>query len=187
MKTVKKVISRVIIVGIVVLAILNYIAYLGKSNYIEIDVDSPEAKATLGVVRNYEAEKLLSTGSAARERKVWTKRYHEWPEPPEEEKIYVNPGKSTSYIFPYTYKGKEYWINTSNKKDSFRYIYKKLSDNYRDVSNRDREMVVGGDKKEEVWQLLEILSAGDNIVKGVSKGKVEQHTFFGLEREPAKK
>ena len=182
----KNIVKRITIVCIAAVMSMSLFGCMSKSNYLEIDVNSPEVQATIVVVRNYEAEKLLSIGSAARERKVWTKRYHKWPEPSEAEKIYTN-SDTQSYVFPYTYKGQEYWINASNGSNrDARYIYKKISDNYRDSGPKDRVMVVGADKTEEVWQLLEILEAGDNIVKGVTNGKVEQHTYTGLDRKELK-
>lgn len=138
-----------------------------------------------------DAMAVYNVDSSIAERTIWKKVYHAWPEPPEEQKIYTKKDEdnnNTSYVFPYYYKGKAYWIGTSNNSSTgnMRYIYKKTSDNFRDAGNKDNVMIVGADKTEEIWQLLEILEAGDNIVAGTTKGKVRQTTRLGLEREVSK-
>lgn len=155
-----------------------------------------EDKTNLGNEKNVQdneqaikdAMAVYNVDSSIAERTTWKKVYHAWPEPPEEQKIYIDKEKSQSYVFPYAYKGKEYWINASNSPNgNARHIYKKISNNYlEDCEPKNREMIVGGDKTEEIWQLLEILEAGDNIVAGTTKGKVRQTTRLGLDREVSK-
>ena len=104
---VKRVISRAIIVGIAAVMSMSLFACKPKEKVEKIEipleqsVNSNETKAfdntatvqaTLGKVRNYEAEKLLPSGTAEREKQVWTKRNHKWAEPPEEDKIYGKGG-----------------------------------------------------------------------------------------------
>ena len=45
------------------------------------------------------------------EEKVWEKVHHNWPEPPDEEKIYIDDG---FYYFKYKFDGKDFWIRASD-------------------------------------------------------------------------
>ena len=190
MKEFKRVISRAILVGIAAVMSMSLFACKPKEKVEKIEipleqsVNSNETKAFDNEQAIKDAMAVYNVDSSIAEKTIWKKVYHAWPEPPEEQKIYINEN-SSSYVFPYTYKGKEYWINASNNSatGNMRFIYKKISDNYRDSGPNDRVMVVGADKTEEVWQLLEILEAGDNIVKGVTKGSVRNGTKIGLDGE----
>ena len=186
---VKRVISRAILVGIAAVMSMSLFACKSKEKVEKIEipleqsVNSNETKAFDNEQAIKDAMAVYNVDSSIAEKTIWKKVHHAWPEPPEEQKIYINKEKSQSYVFPYTYKGKEYWINASNSSNgNYRYIYKKISNNYlEDCEPKNREMTVGKDKTEEIWQLLEILEAGDNIVKGVTKGRVEQHTKLGID------
>ena len=184
---VKRVISRAILVGIAAVMSMSLFACKPKEKVEKIEipleqsVNSNETKAFDNEQAIKDAMAVYNVDSSIAEKTIWKKVYHAWPEPPEEQKVYIKEG-SDSYVFPYYYKGKAYWINASNSPNgNVRHIYEKTSDNYKDISPRDRAMIVGKDKTEEIWQLLEILEAGDSIVKGVTKGKVEQHTKLGID------
>ena len=190
MEKVKREISRAIIVGIAAVMSMSLFACKPKEKVEKIEipleqsVNSNETKAFDNEQAIKDAMAVYNVDSSIAEKTIWKKVYHAWPEPPEEQKIYLDKENNTSYIFPYTYKGKEYWINASNKKNTQRAIYERNADNENDpnkISPQDRAMIVGKDKTEEIWQLLEILEAGDNIVKGVTKGKVEQHSKLGID------
>ena len=188
MDNVKREISRAILVGIAAVMNMSLFACKPKEKVEKIEIpleqsgNSNETKAFDNEQAIKDAMAVYNVDSSIAEKTIWKKVHHAWPEPPEEQKIYTNPGKSMSYVFPYTYKGKSYWIGASNSQNGdVRHIYEKTSDNYKDISPRDEAMIVGKDKTEEIWQLLEILEAGDNIVKGVTKGKVEQHTKLGID------
>ena len=187
----ENVMKKTIILGIVtIMSISLFSCKKIDQNLNSIDNKSINNTQSINETKAFDNEQAIkdamavyNVDSSIAEKTIWKKVHHAWPEPPEEQKIYINKEKSQSYVFPYTYKGKEYWINASNGTDeNSRYIYEKVSDNYReDCKPKNRAMIVGYDKKEEVWQLLEILEAGDNIVKGVTKGKVEQHTKWGID------
>ena len=169
----KRVISREIIVVIIAVMSLNLFACKSKTknitstNQTKVDVNSPEVQATLGKVRNYEAEKLLPSGTAEREKQVWTKRNHKWAEPPEEDKIYFEDSKNGGWTVMYAYQGKEYWISGSNKNKDTRYIYKKTSNNYRDVEQTDMVAVIKGTVNEPIHQILAEVSLGHDISNNI--------------------
>ena len=168
---VKRVISRVIIVGISAVISINLFACKPKTNNVsatnqtKVDVNSPEVQATLGAVRNYEAEKLLPSGTAEREKQVWTKRNHKWAEPPEEDKIYIND-KKDAWVSAYVYNGKEYWVNGTNTGQGARKILKKTSNNYKE-DVRNTVMAVSPDVNDEVYNLIAELEAGRDISKNM--------------------
>ena len=168
---VKRVISRVIIVGISAVISINLFACKSKTNniaatnQIKVDVNSPEVQATLGAVRNYEAEKSLPSGTAEREKQVWTKRNHKWAEPPEEDKIY-GKGGTGAWVSAYTYNGKEYWL-TGNSKNDLRIFYKKTSDNPSDVKNTDIVAEVSPDVSISCSQVLAEMNLGEDISKNM--------------------
>ena len=170
---VKRVISRVIIVGISAVISINLFACKSKTNniaatnQIKVDVNSPEVQATLGAVRNYEAEKSLPSGTAEREKQVWTKRNHKWAEPPEEDKIYLEGSKNGGWVSAYTYQGKEYWVVGSNMNKDTRYIYKKTSSNYQDAETTDRVAVIDGKENAPISQILAEVSLSEDISKNM--------------------
>ena len=169
----KRVISREIIVVIIAVMSLNLFACKSKTknitstNQTKVDVNSPEVQATLGKVRNYEAEKLLPSGTAEREKQVWTKRNHKWAEPPEEDKIYAkgnNPNEA--WAAEYVYNGKEYWVTGSNKKD-LRVIYKRTSNDPNDVKNTDIVAEVSPKVNIPYSQVIAEMTLGEDISKNM--------------------
>ena len=187
MKTVKRVISRVVLVGIAAVMSMSLFACKPKEKVEKIEipleqsVNSNETKAFDNEQAIKDAMAVYNVDSSIAEKTIWKKVHHAWPEPPEEQKIYTSLDKGKSfYLIQYNYKGNSYWVSCDNN-DGKRIIYNKNTNNYKEISKKDRAMVVGADKTEEIWQLLEILDAGDNIVKGVTKGKVEQHTKLGID------
>lgn len=172
--------KRIVFVVVTIVIGMSLFACKSKSNgdKLEQNVNTNETKA---IDNSQQIPSQYAEDTSIAERTTWKKVYHEWPEPPEEQKIYTSLEKGKSYyLIPYSYKGKEYWISCDNN-DGKRIIYNKNTNDYKDIERKDRAMVVGADKTEEVWQLLEILEAGDNMVKGVTKGKVQQHTKLGLD------
>ena len=169
----KKNVKRITIICIGVVISINLFACKQKTNnitsnnQIKVDVNSPEVQATLGKVRNYEAEKLLPSGTAEREKQVWTKRNHKWAEPPEEDKIYFEDSKNGGWTVMYAYQGKEYWISGSNKNKDTRYIYKKTSNNYRDVEQTDMVAVIDGKENAPISQILAEVSLSHDIFKNM--------------------
>ena len=187
MENIKRVIGRAIIVGIAAVMSMSLFACKPKEKVEKIEipleqsVNSNETKAIDNEQAIKDAMAVYNVDSSIAEKTIWKKVHHAWPEPPEEQKIYTNKdnGEST-YAIAYNYKGKKYWVGCNNVNQR-RTIYNRTTDNPLDVGPKDRVMIVGADKTEEIWQLLEILDAGDNIVKGVTKGKVEQHTKLGID------
>ena len=180
MENVKREISRAIIVGIAAVMSMSLFACKPKEKVEKIEipleksVNSNETKAfdntatvqaTLGKVRNYEAEKLLPSGTAEREKQVWTKRNHKWAEPPEEDKIY-GKGGTGAWASAYTYNGKEYWL-TGNSKNDLRIFYKKTSDNPSDVKNTDIVAEVSPDVSISCSQVLAEMNLGEDISKNM--------------------
>lgn len=166
----KKNVKRITIICIGVVISINLFACKQKTNnitstnQIKVDVNSPEVQATLGKVRNYEAEKLLPSGTAEREKQVWTKRNHKWAEPPEEDKIYVEGTKS--WMVPYVYNGNEYWINGSNTGEGTRQIFKKTSVNFRD-DKKNKVMSISPDVNDSIYNLISELEVGRDISKNM--------------------
>ena len=139
-----------------------------STNQIKVDVNSPEVQATLGAVRNYEAEKLLPSGTAEREKQVWTKRNHKWAEPPEEDKIYAKDSSTGAWAVAYAYYGKEYWVTGANsEKVNKRIIYKKNSNNPEDVKNTDRVAEVSPDVNIPYSQVIAEMTLGEDISKNM--------------------
>lgn len=167
----KKNVKRITIICIGVVISINLFACKQKTNNVtstnqtKVDVNSLEVQATLGKVRNYEAEKLLPSGTAEREKQVWTKRNHKWAEPPEEDKIYIQ-GKGTSWLVPYVYNGKEYWIGGANKGDGVRAIFKKTSDNYID-DKKNQVMAISPDVNDSIYNLISELEIGRDVSKNL--------------------
>ena len=160
---VKREISRAIIVGIAAVMSMSLFACKPKEKVEKIEipleqsVNSNETKAfdntatvqaTLGKVRNYEAEKLLPSGTAEREKQVWTKRNHKWAEPPEEDKIYNKDSKNDVWYSVYVYNGNEYWVAGANKNNDGRIIYKKKSNDWSSDINATNARVAVIDGKE---------------------------------------
>ena len=179
---VKREISRAIIVGIAAVMSMSLFACKPKEKVEKIEipleqsVNSNENKAfdntatvqaTLGKVRNYEAEKLLPSGTAEREKQVWTKRNHKWAEPPEEDKIYIEDGNNDVWTSAYVYNGKEYWVTGSNNKKDARAVYKKTSNNPNDVKPTDRVAVIKGTVNEPIHQILAEVSLGHDISNNI--------------------
>ena len=182
MKNVNFVISRALLVGIAAVMSMSLFACKPKEKVEKIEipleqsVNSNETKAfdntatvqaTLGKVRNYEAEKLLPSGTAEREKQVWTKRNHKWAEPPEEDKIYLEGSKNGGWVSAYTYQGKEYWVVGSNMNKDTRYIYKKTSSNYQDAETTDRVAVIDGKENAPISQILAEVSLSEDISKNM--------------------
>ena len=182
MKNVNFVISRALLVGIAAVMSMSLFACKPKEKVEKIEipleqsVNSNETKAfdntatvqaTLGKVRNYEAEKLLPSGTAEREKQVWTKRNHKWAEPPEEDKIYIEDGNNDVWTSAYVYNGKEYWATGSNNKKDARAVYKKTSNNPNDVKPTDRVAVIKGTVNEPIHQILAEVSLGHDISNNI--------------------
>ena len=187
MDNVKREISRAILVGIAAVMNMSLFACKPKEKVEKIEipleqsVNSNETKAFDNEQAIKDAMAVYNVDSSIAEKTIWKKVHHAWPEPPEEQKIYTNlKNGGTAYAIKYSYKGKNYWIGCNNENNK-RVIYNRTTDNPLDVGPDDRAMIVGADKTEEIWQLLEILETGDNIVKGVTKGRVEQHTKLGID------
>ena len=180
---VKREISRAIIVGIAAVMSMSLFACKPKEKVEKIEipleqsVNSNETKAfdntatvqaTLGKVRNYEAEKLLPSGTAEREKQVWTKRNHKWAEPPEEDKIYNKDNKNEAWYSAYIYNGNEYWISGANKLEK-RIIYKKTSNDWSSDINATnaRVAVIDGKESAPYSQILAEVSLSENISKNM--------------------
>ena len=167
---VKKEIINSKVISIVILLVIAIDLFACKpktnnvtsTNQIKVDVNSPEVQATLGKVRNYEAEKLLPSGTAEREKQVWTKRNHKWAEPPEEDKIY---GKNEAWGSMYVYDGIEYWVTGSNKMDK-RIIYKKVTNNWNDRANTP-VAEVSPDVNIPYSQVIAEMTLGEDISKNM--------------------
>ena len=164
-------IKRVILVVIIAVMSLNIFACKHKTNNItstnqtKVDVNSPEVQATLGAVRNYEAEKLLPSGTAEREKQVWTKRNHKWAEPPEEDKIYIND-KKDAWVSAYVYNGNEYWVNGANSGKGSRSIFRKTSNNYKD-DKKNKAMDISPDVNDSIYNLIAELEVGRDVSKSM--------------------
>ena len=154
-----------IVFGMSLFACKSKTKNITSTNQIKVDVNSPEVQATLGAVRNYEAEKLLPSGTAEREKQVWTKRNHKWAEPPEEDKIYIND-KKDAWVSAYVYNEHEYWVNGTNTGQGARKIFKKTSDNYKE-DIRNTLMAISPDVNDEVYNLIAELEAGRDISKNM--------------------
>ena len=169
----KYIIIIALVLGIAVVMSMSLFACKQKTNnvtstnQIKVDVNSPEVQATLGKVRNYEAEKLLPSGTAEREKQVWTKRNHKWAEPPEEDKIYIEDGNNDVWTTAYIYNGKEYWVTGSNNKKDARAVYKKTSNNPNDVKPTDRVAVIDGKENAPISQILAEVSLSEDISKNM--------------------
>ena len=170
---VKREISRAIIVVIIAVMSLNLFACKPKTNnvtsanQIKVDVNSPEVQATLGKVRNYEAEKLLPSGTAEREKQVWTKRNHKWAEPPEEDKIYPKETNNEVWFSAYVYNGKEYWVQSANKNKDSRAIFNKTNNDLNDIKETDRVTVIDGKENAPISQILAEVTISENISKNM--------------------
>ena len=159
MKTVKREISRAIIVGIAAVMSMSLFACKPKEKVEKIEipleqsVNSNETKAIDNEQAIKDAIAVYNVDSSIAEKTIWKKVYHAWSEPPREQKIYSNPGKSTSYGIKYSYKGKNYWIGSNNEAGQ-RVIYERNANNENDlkkIAPQDRVMIVGEDKTEEIW------------------------------------
>ena len=163
--------SKVISIAILFVIAIDLFACKPKTNNVtstnqtKVDVNSPEVQATLGKVRNYEAEKLLPSGTAEREKQVWTKRNHNYAEPPEEDKIYIS-GISDSWVSAYIYNGNEYWVNGANSGKGSRSIFRKTSNNYKD-DKKNKVMDISPDINDSIYNLISELEVGRDVSKNM--------------------
>ena len=172
-KLLKSIVFKVIIIAIsmILFACKPKTNNVTSTNQTKVDVNSPEVQATLGAIRNYEAEKLLPSGTAEREKQIWTKRNHKWAEPPEEDKIYTSTpeegNKNEAWVSAYTYNGKEYWIAGANKVKDGRIIYKKTSNNPKDIKTTDKIAVIDAKENAPYSQILAEVSLSEDISKNM--------------------
>ena len=170
-KLLKSIVFKVIIIAIsmILFACKPKTNNVTSTNQTKVDVNTPEVQATLGAVRNYEAEKLLPSGTAEREKQVWTKRNHKWAEPPEEDKIYNQDSKNDVWYSVYVYNGNEYWVAGANKNNDGRIIYKKKSSDWSSDINATnaRVAVIDGKENAPISQILAEVSLSEDISKNM--------------------